>query len=312
MALIIIITLMVVLPSVLIYWLGFVKSSSIFNWIIKVLLAWAIFLFYSYALPWANLSLWIKYTLIILLITSTLWSLTKLKHVAFFEKKRILSWLKLAAQLLLLAMFSFNLNTMFKGFHPPEGISSLQLDTPLKQAYISHGGDNVLINYHNVNKTQAYALDLLAIDSFGRSTKKMRSKNLEDYNIYKDTLYSPCTCTVVEIQNNLKDVEIGDSDKENAAGNHIIFEYQNHLIVYAHINQYSIMVKEGQTVKSGQSVALVGNSGNTSEPHLHVHAVKGTNPKEILSGEGVPILFNNHFYRRNQLMNLKDFKKRNN
>lgn len=55
----------------------------------------------------------------------------------------------------------------------------------------------------------------------------------------------------------------------------------------------SIVVKEGDEIKTGQALGKVGNSGNTSEPHLHIHAEK--------DGLGVPITFNNRFLVRNSV-----------
>lgn len=40
-------------------------------------------------------------------------------------------------------------------------------------------------------------------------------------------------------------------------------------IVFAHLKQYSVLVKEGQWVEQGDTLGLCGNSGNSTEPHLH-------------------------------------------
>jgi len=39
----------------------------------------------------------------------------------------------------------------------------------------------------------------------------------------------------------------------------------------AHFKKHSIQVKEGERVEEGQLLGLCGNSGNSSEPHLHMH-----------------------------------------
>ncbi|MGN7942219.1 M23 family metallopeptidase [Virgibacillus sp. 6R] len=56
----------------------------------------------------------------------------------------------------------------------------------------------------------------------------------------------------------------------------------------------SILVEAGDAVKRGQPIGLVGNSGNTTEPHLHIHAEK--------DGKGVPIRFDGKFLVRNSLV----------
>ena len=53
-------------------------------------------------------------------------------------------------------------------------------------------------------------------------------------------------------------------------GNYIIIEHDNGLYtLYAHGQPGSITVKEGQRVKQGQQIMRVGNSGNSTGPHLH-------------------------------------------
>lgn len=56
----------------------------------------------------------------------------------------------------------------------------------------------------------------------------------------------------------------------------------------------TVVVKEGESIQKGKPIGLVGNSGNTSEPHLHIHAEK--------NGEGVPIHFNGRFLIKNSLV----------
>lgn len=56
----------------------------------------------------------------------------------------------------------------------------------------------------------------------------------------------------------------------------------------------SIQVKKGEKVDTNRIIGRVGNSGNTSEPHLHIHAER--------KGKGVPILFNGRFLIRNDLI----------
>lgn len=72
-------------------------------------------------------------------------------------------------------------------------------------------------------------------------------------------------------------------------------------VVLAHMTEGSVAVGEGQEVEEGQFLGRVGNSGNTSEPHLHIHAVR-TGSGSILEGEGVPVLFDGRFPVRNGLV----------
>ena len=46
---------------------------------------------------------------------------------------------------------------------------------------------------------------------------------------------------------------------------------ENEVSLLAHFKQGSIRVKAGDQVKRGQVLGLCGNSGNSSEPHIHYH-----------------------------------------
>ena len=76
---------------------------------------------------------------------------------------------------------------------------------------------------------------------------------------------------------------------ETIGGNHVILDLGNrHFAFYAHLKPGSITVAVGDRVRQGQVVGLVGNSGNSAEPHLHFHVSNGPLP---LGAEGTPFVF---------------------
>ncbi|WP_300616645.1 M23 family metallopeptidase [Dokdonella sp.] len=76
---------------------------------------------------------------------------------------------------------------------------------------------------------------------------------------------------------------------EMAAGNFIMQDIGGgHYAFYAHLQPGSLRVSEGQRVARGQTIALLGNSGNSSEPHLHFHVSNANDP---LLSEGLPYVF---------------------
>ncbi len=73
---------------------------------------------------------------------------------------------------------------------------------------------------------------------------------------------------------------------ENVGGNHVVLDIGNgHYAFYAHLQPGSLRVKLGDKVRRGQVVGLVGNTGNSTEPHLHFHISDATSP---LGAEGLP------------------------
>lgn len=73
------------------------------------------------------------------------------------------------------------------------------------------------------------------------------------------------------------------------------------LLAFVYLCVRSITVAAGMRVEVGDVLGQVGNSGNSSQPHLHLHAERGGEPEEILTGAGVPIELGGRFLVRNSL-----------
>jgi hypothetical protein len=85
----------------------------------------------------------------------------------------------------------------------------------------------------------------------------------------------------------------GESVVHAGAGNHFYIQHGNEVVLYAHMQKGSLNKDilsggVGATVNAGDFLGLAGNSGNASEPHLHIHAVRGTAPE---TGPLRPLLF---------------------
>ncbi|MFH9611537.1 M23 family metallopeptidase [Streptomyces sp. NPDC017448] len=72
-------------------------------------------------------------------------------------------------------------------------------------------------------------------------------------------------------------------------GNHVVLDLGGGVYaVYAHARRGSLRVKPGDRVRAGQEIGRVGNSGNTTEPHLHFHLMDGPDPDDA---RGVPFMW---------------------
>jgi Peptidase family M23 len=81
----------------------------------------------------------------------------------------------------------------------------------------------------------------------------------------------------------------GPAAIESAPGNHVVLAlHDGRFVLYAHLQPGSIAVQPGDEVRSGQRLGLVGNSGNSTEPHLHLHVMDGPAP---LASDGLPYTF---------------------
>ena len=104
----------------------------------------------------------------------------------------------------------------------------------------------------------------------------------------------------------LADMPVGPLTEAGRAapyGNSVFIHCESDItVVLAHMKPASVRVAAGQHVAAGDVLGAVGNSGNTSEPHLHLHAVRGrvADPQHALAdAEPVPLSIDGRFLVRN-------------
>ncbi|MGG0726241.1 M23 family metallopeptidase [Bacillus paramycoides] len=160
---------------------------------------------------------------------------------------------------------------------------------PLDQrALIGWGGDRLDTNYHVIKPNERWAYDILIPPA------EVKSIKLEDYGIYGAEVVAPASGTVVSTQNDERDLVPETDDFESMAGNHIYLQLDETgtYLFIAHLKRDSIKVREGQHVSEGEVIAQVGNSGSSSEPHLHIHHQRQDPSKtSIFFTEGLPLYF---------------------
>ncbi|PYI57257.1 M23 family metallopeptidase [Paenibacillus flagellatus] len=152
--------------------------------------------------------------------------------------------------------------------------------------YVFWGGENVLANYHYAVESQRYAYDFVQVKD-GYSYKGDPSKN-ESYYAYGQKVVSPQDGTVVHVVNDIADnVPVGAMNAEQPAGNVVVIDHGNGEFSFlAHLKTGSATVKVGDSVTKGQVVGLCGNSGNSSEPHLHVQV---SDSSDLFAGKAIRV-----------------------
>lgn len=140
---------------------------------------------------------------------------------------------------------------------------------------------------------QRYAYDFLILDKNNKSYTGNINKNTS-YYCYNQEILAPADGTVIKIMNKSKDSIIVKNSKfitraNNIAGNYIIIKHSDtEYSMLGHLKRDSFTVAEGEKVTRGQVIALCGNSGNSTEPHLHFQI---QNEQSFYDSLGLPILF---------------------
>lgn len=182
----------------------------------------------------------------------------------------------------------------------------VNLAFPLKggRYYVVHGGNHPCVNNHYPADAQRAALDVVQLNALGMRSKRLLPEQLFDYKIFGEPVYSPAEGVVVKAVDGVDDFVSPNENSAHPAGNHIVVRIRdsNTLIVLAHLLNGSLLVKEGDLVATGQALGRVGNSGNSTEPHLHIHCVKeNASGDYVHHGEAVSMLFDGSYLIRNSI-----------
>ncbi|WP_022794562.1 M23 family metallopeptidase [Marinococcus halotolerans] len=151
------------------------------------------------------------------------------------------------------------------------------------------GGNHPLANAHHHLSNQRYAYDLV-IQTEGKTYEKSPACN-EHYTAYEQPIYAPAEGTIAEVIDGIPDNEPGVMNEEELAGNVVVIHHASEeYSVLAHLQPGSILVRKGERVSMGQVIGKCGNSGNSSEPHLHMQL---STQADFLYGKSISMKFAN-------------------
>lgn len=155
---------------------------------------------------------------------------------------------------------------------------------------VAWGGPTPRTNYHVSSPAERWAYDLL-ITVDGRSHRG-DGRALADYYAYLRPVLAPAAGRVVAVHDGEEDQPPGRRNRRLGGGNRIILEIAPRQFLFiVHLRAGSIGVRLGESVRQGDVVASVGNSGNSSEPHIHLHVQDDPAPDK---GQGIPFYFSNY------------------
>ncbi len=150
---------------------------------------------------------------------------------------------------------------------------------------------------------------LLSIETFAIDWARVRDgvifhgagTKVGDYVAYGAKVHSVAAGRVVSAVNDRPDAPInndpiapGVHSPAQFVGNGVVVKIApGKYAVYAHLQPGSVQVKRGQRVRTGQVIGLLGNSGNSSAPHLHFSIQDGPQP---LSSTSLPFEFDRFLF----------------
>ncbi|MET0695099.1 MAG: peptidoglycan DD-metalloendopeptidase family protein [Propionibacteriaceae bacterium] len=303
------------IPSVILLLVAVVLTVNLWRrrpatkteWLLGALCAGSVTTYAVLVQPWDFVSYYLRPLLVVAGMGALVVSLVRAWHTPWWRSPgswRV--WLNLVTTGMVGLLFSGLSVVALTGTTPGDD-RAVELAFPLQNgvAYVGQGGARTILNYHHVSRSQAYALDIVGLNAAGLHARGVMPTEPERYAVYGRTVHSPCTGTVIEARSDLVDQHPPTTDRVNLAGNHLVLRCSGTTpavdVLLAHLQQGSVRLTPGARVRVGEVVGRVGNTGNTSEPHLHIHAIR-TGSGSALKGEGVPIRFDGRFLVRNSLV----------
>lgn len=175
-------------------------------------------------------------------------------------------------------------------------IPKVKYSLPFYGAWVVVNGGATKESSHSWEiNSQRYAYDFIILNSEGKSHSG-DAASLSGYYCYGKEILAPADGIVVELRSDCLDSKIMGDGKvdplvKDIRGNYIVIKHgEDEFSCLAHLAPGSISVSVGQEVKRKERIGICGNSGNTSEPHLHFQI---QNEKSFFNSAGLPIHFEN-------------------
>ena len=298
----------VLLPVVLLAWQARGRSRSCATALAKTLFIAAYLVAISLIGLWLVVPWFLSVVYLLLLAVATMPVTRRMRSLAVWpEDRRGKSGLAVHGALAIAAVGL--VCGAVAGRRPPNG-PIVDLAFPLRHGTyaVANGGSNELVSAHVQTlgaerfrnfRGQSYGVDIIAVSAPGLRASGLAPRDPGAYVIFGETIYSPCSGTVLRAEDGVADMSPPDVDRQHMAGNFALLHCKGAQVLLGHMRRGSVRVQSGASVAEGDVIGEVGNSGNTSEPHLHIHAQRPAESDAFLSGEPLPIRLNGRFLARN-------------
>lgn len=157
----------------------------------------------------------------------------------------------------------------------------------ISDAHITWGGRRIEENYHVDVANQRFAYDIGLVKD-GKLYKGKGITNTDFYCFGAD-VYSTSKGIVVDRKDGVRENILGQMNRKELMGNYVVIDHGNdEYSFFAHLKNGSVQVNKGQMVTKDSIIGKCGNTGNSSEPHLHYHL---QDKPEFAEGKGLPVFF---------------------
>ena len=305
------------LPLVMLAWLALSPAAGWLAWGIQLIAVATVLLAITLVSLWSAPPFWLPYVYGIALLVI---GADRLIRKGFPGPRLWQSTTKNSIMILIAALLgllgAYLSWQAIKGHElPDEAVVNIVHPFPPGHYLIANGGSTPIINVHlktmdqGVERFRAWhgqskALDIFRITPLGFHKNGWQPTDPVKYTTFGVPALSPCSGEVALSVDGIQDMPVPEMDREHMAGNYIAINCGDFFVILAHLRQGSVVVASGDKVKAGDLLGQMGNSGNSSEPHLHLHAQKGLPKEAPLAGKPLWLTIDNRFLVRNDRLHL--------
>ena len=296
----------VLAPWVLGAWVGLREPTSRLHWGVKCVVIVSFMLALWHTAGWHIVGTPFRWVGLAATVVSIVWSARRLPDLDWWSDQLWPTGVVVIGLFALSVFLSVRAGRLIASGRLSEGAVAVDLAFPFQEGsyYVVSGGTEPVGNPHMKVLTsdewpdytgQGYALDLVRLNRWGMRASGLSPMDRRAYAIYGTPVHAPCSGPVVGARGDLPDYDPPDQDLDQKAGNYVVVACGDARVVLAHLKQGSLEVSEGDEVETGDLLAEIGNSGKTSEPHLHIHAQTPAEQGFFMSGRPRHVRFDGEF-----------------
>ncbi len=295
------------LPLILIGWLGWLPTRSGLGFVVQVFASFAALTVMALQGIWLLPPWWAPFVFAALLGVAA-WRAWR--RIWPFASTAPTTWGAWAVTILFVGLGATSTHgaviALQSRTNTVQGLVNLAFPLQPGRYLVVNGGSNSSTNAHRETldasvpryrafRGQSDGVDLVALDRWGLRARGVQPADPRAYVVYGAHVLAPCAGEVVIAVDRLPDMQVPEVDRDHLAGNHVLLRCAGADVLLGHLQPGSVQVRAGAQVAVGDWLGSVGNSGNTGEPHLHIHAQSPGPAEAPLSGEPRPIELNGHF-----------------
>jgi murein DD-endopeptidase MepM/ murein hydrolase activator NlpD len=156
---------------------------------------------------------------------------------------------------------------------------------------------------HRKNKTNNSMLFATDIVKTGSNKNRFLPRHNQDYPVFAEKVFCPMQGEVIKVEKYIEDNVPFSGNYPYNTGNTVVIKNCNYFFLLGHLKKESIVVSMGDTLRAGDLIGQIGNSGYSERPHLHMQLIEN-HSDNYWFGKGISIRFRDKNLYKNRVIHI--------